>query len=44
EDEIAWLSAWIEERARRSHPHDATMPKWWQDLMEGIVRAVGYQL
>ncbi|MBA3477875.1 MAG: PLDc N-terminal domain-containing protein [Lautropia sp.] len=44
EDEIAWLSAWIEERSRRSHPHDATMPKWWQDLMEGIVRAVGYQL
>jgi cardiolipin synthase len=43
-DEIAWLGNWIEERSRVSTPHDAALPRWWRDLLEGIVRAVGYQL
>jgi cardiolipin synthase len=42
--EIDWLADWIEARSRRAQPHDARLPGWWRDVLEGIVRAVGYQL
>jgi cardiolipin synthase len=42
--EIEWLAAWILERSRRSRLHDAKQPTWSRDIMEGVVRAVGYQL
>ena len=42
--EIEWLAAWIMERSRRSQLHDAKLPTWSRDIMEGMVRAVGYQL
>jgi cardiolipin synthase len=42
--EIEWLAAWIIARSRRSSLHDAKLPSWSRDLMEGVVRAVGYQL
>ena len=42
--EIGWLADWIEERCRNARRHDAQAPGWWRDVLEGIVRAVGYQL
>ena len=43
-DEIDWLAAWIEQRSRAAAIHDGRLPGWWRDLLEGIVRAVGFQL
>jgi cardiolipin synthase len=42
--EIEWLAHWIGDRSRAARRHDAVLPGWWRDLLEGIVRAVGYQL
>ena len=42
--EIDWLADWIEQRSHAAKPHDARLPGWWRDLLEGVVRAVGYQL
>ncbi len=42
--EIAWLDAWISGRADRASPAEARLPGWWRDVLEGVVRAVGYQL
>lgn len=42
--EIDWLANWIVERSRPAKPHDARNPGWGRDLLEGVVRAVGYQL
>ena len=42
--EIDWLTDWIIDRCRKSRLHDAKLPTWSRDLMEGVVRAVGYQL
>lgn len=42
--EIAWLAAWVEHQVQRSSPYSAVEPPWWRDLIEGMVRAVGFQL
>ena len=42
--EVDWLAGWIEERCRDGRRHDARAPGWSRDVLEGIVRAVGYQL
>ena len=42
--EIAWLAAWVERKLQRSHPYVARQPPWWRDVIEGMVRAVGFQL
>ena len=42
--EIDWLARWVQARSRAARPHDARLPNWWRDLLEGIVRAVGFQL
>ncbi len=43
-DEIAWLAAWIEAQAGRSAPYEARSPSWGRDVLEGVVRSVGFQL
>ena len=43
-NEIEWLVAWIMARCHRSKLHNANLPTWSRDIVEGIVRAVGYQL
>ena len=42
--EIAWLAAWIEAQARQSAAYEARPPSWGRDVLEGIVRSVGFQL
>ncbi len=43
-EEIAWLAAWIEAQARQSAAYEARAPSWGRDVLEGIVRSVGFQL
>jgi cardiolipin synthase len=42
--EIAWLAAWVEQRVQRAHRYVAHEAPWWRDVVEGMVRAVGFQL
>ena len=42
--EIAWLAEWIDALARQSGPYDARLPSWGRDVLEGVVRSVGFQL
>ena len=42
--EIAWLDAWFGRRSREASTADSRLPGWWRDVLEGMVRAVGYQL
>jgi cardiolipin synthase len=42
--QVDWLADWIEAQCRRARPHEAVAPGWSRDVLEGIVRAVGYQL
>ena len=42
--EIDWLAGWIGQRARDCEPYAAHRPSWSRDLLEGLVRAVGFQL
>ncbi len=42
--EIAWLADWISGRTLAATPYEAHPPGWSRDLMEGVVRAVAYQL
>jgi len=42
--EIGWLGTWIEQRAQHSSVYEARTPSWARDVLEGIVRAVGFQL
>ncbi len=43
-EQIDWLTEWVEAQCRKASRHDAVAPGWWRDVLEGIVRAVGYQL
>ncbi len=43
-DEIDWLARWMRSRIDESAPYEAKRPSWWRDLLEGMVRAVGFQL
>ena len=42
--EISWLGAWIDYQATHSIAYEARVPSWGQDIVEGVVRAVGFQL
>lgn len=42
--EIDWLAGWIGQRARDGEPYAAHRPSWGRDVLEGLVRAVGFQL
>lgn len=42
--EIAWLARWAEREIRRSQPYVLQPPSWGRDVLEGFVRAVGFQL
>ncbi len=43
-DEITWLTRWIEARMAEATPYVWKQPSWPRELLEGMVRAVGYQL
>lgn len=42
--EIAWLSQWAQHLRERSQAHVPRSPSWGRDVLEGFVRAVGFQL
>jgi cardiolipin synthase len=42
--EIAWLTAWINHLSSQGTAYEARRPTWYRDVLEGIVRAVGFQL
>lgn len=42
--EITWLATWVWRHIQQSNPYEVREPSWWRDLMEGMVRAVGFQL
>jgi cardiolipin synthase len=42
--EIGWLADWIEQQVRQSTVYEARPPSWGRDVLEGIVRAVAFQL
>ncbi|KIF83740.1 cardiolipin synthase [Noviherbaspirillum autotrophicum] len=42
--EIQWLTAWAMRYVQQSDRYEAQEPSWWRDLIEGIVRVVGFQL
>ena len=42
--EIDWLAAWVERKALGSGRYVARRPAWWRDVIEGMVRALGFQL
>ncbi|RPH59417.1 MAG: cardiolipin synthase [Burkholderiales bacterium] len=42
--EVGWLATWIEQQAQQSGVYEARTPSWGRDLLEGVVRAVGFQL
>lgn len=43
-EQIAWLSNWIDEHARRAAAYQPRTPSLLRDVVEGVVRAVGFQL
>jgi len=42
--EIGWLTRWAETQRSRSSVYEPTPPSWGRDVLEGFVRAVGFQL
>lgn len=42
--EVAWLTTWIDQLSKQGSPYQAKQPSWYRDLLEGIVRTVGFQL
>ena len=42
--EIVWLAAWIDRQVRYSNAYQARAPSLGQDIIEGVVRSVGFQL
>ncbi len=42
--EIDWLREWAERQFRRAHAYEPQHPSWGRDVLEGFVRAVGFQL
>lgn len=43
-DEIEWLARWIEALGGRASPHRGETPSLPRDVLEGVVRSVGFQL
>lgn len=42
--EIGWLAQWMQRQLEQSSPYAPTRPSWSRDVLEGFVRAVGFQL
>lgn len=42
--EVAWLTRWHGGQVALAQPYRAQQPAWWHDLLEGVVRSVGFQL
>ncbi|MBS0392039.1 MAG: cardiolipin synthase [Proteobacteria bacterium] len=42
--ELRWLSQWCARQIAAAHPYRARRPSWARDIVEGVVRAVGFQL
>ncbi len=42
--EVEWLSRWAQLQLRRSRAYEPQPPSWGRDVLEGFVRAVGFQL
>lgn len=42
--EISWLAAWMDRQVMRSNAYQAHAPSWRVDIIEGVVRAVGFEL
>lgn len=43
-DEIRWLAGWISGLSAQAEAHPGGHPALWRDLVEGLVRAVAFQL
>ncbi|SDM24136.1 cardiolipin synthase [Oryzisolibacter propanilivorax] len=43
-DEVRWLSEWCAALVTQARPHDGHAPSLARDLVEGVVRALGFQL
>jgi cardiolipin synthase A/B len=43
-NEILWLSDWILRKVSKSSPYHSTSPGLLRGIVEGVVRAVGFQL
>lgn len=42
--EVRWLSDWLEGHIAEARPYRGRPASWWKDILEGMVRAVAYQL
>lgn len=42
--EIDWLARWAQQQRERSLRYEPVRPSWGRDVLEGFVRAVGFQL
>ena len=42
--EVRWLSDWLEAHIAEARPYRGRPASWWKDILEGMVRAVAYQL
>ncbi len=42
--EVTSVAAWIEGQTQEAIAYQAQRPPWWRDLLEGVIRAVGFQL
>lgn len=42
--EIAWLTKWMQLHIKQCNPYDAHRPSLGRDILEGMVRTVGFQL
>lgn len=42
--EIDWLARWAQQQRERSVLYEPVRPSWGRDVLEGFVRAVGFQL
>ena len=43
-EELRWLSQWCAHLIAGAHPYRARRPSWLRDIVEGVVRALGFQL
>ena len=44
EQELRWLSQWCARLIATARPYHARQPSWARDIVEGVVRSVGFQL
>jgi cardiolipin synthase len=42
--EVAWLAQWAQSLAATGQPHSGSTPSLARDVLEGVVRAIGFQL